>query len=311
MRVLVADDDSTTRKMVAAMLAKWGYDVVDVNSGDAAWDALQKEDAPRLAVLDWVMPGMDGVDICRKVRETVPKDRYLYLILLTAKTSRQEIVSGLEAGADDYMIKPFDPSELQVRVGIGRRIISLQEELVAAREALRFQATRDPLTGTYNRRAAYQRLLEELERAGRENKPVSVLMMDLDHFKKINDTYGHLVGDQVLKETVARIQSVIRSYDVVGRFGGEEFMVVLPNADTDIAVRVGERIRQAVSSRPIVADGQISISVTLSAGVASIGASGASADALIQSADEALYVAKRTGRNRVCCTGRSFAAECA
>ncbi len=300
MRVLVADDDSTTRKMVAAMLAKWGYDVVAVNSGDAAWDILQKEDAPRLAVLDWVMPGMEGVEICRKVRETVPKDRYLYLILLTAKTSRQEIVFGLEAGADDYMIKPFDPNELQVRVGIGRRIISLQEELVAAREALCFQAMRDPLTGTYNRWATYQRLLEELERAGRENRPVSVLMTDLDHFKKINDTYGHLVGDQVLKETVARIQSVIRSYDVVGRFGGEEFMVVLPNADTDVAVRVGERIRQAVCSRPIVADGQISISVTLSVGVASIGASRSLADALIKSADEALYLAKRTGRNCVC-----------
>ncbi|ROR01611.1 diguanylate cyclase [Desulfosoma caldarium] len=306
MKVLVADDDTTTRKMVAAMLTKWGYEVVTAASGDAAWNVLQGEDSPRLAVLDWIMPGMDGVDICRKVREEVPTDRYLYMILLTAKTSRKEIVSGLEAGADDYMIKPFDPSELQVRVGIGRRIIALHEELVAAREALRIQATRDPLTGTYNRGAAYQRLVEELDRAVRANQPLSLLMMDIDHFKKINDTYGHLVGDHVLKETVARMRSVIRSYDVVGRFGGEEFLVVLPHADTGIAVNVAERIRAAVSRHPIV-DGQVAVSVTLSAGVAT--AHGPTVpDALIQSADEALYLAKRTGRNRVCAASARCAA---
>ncbi|MGQ9671286.1 MAG: GGDEF domain-containing protein [Desulfosoma sp.] len=298
MKILVADDDSTTRRMVASMLTKWGYEVVTAPSGDAAWNVLQGEDSPRLAVLDWVMPGMDGVDICRKVREEVPTDRYLYMILLTAKTSRQEIISGLEAGADDYMIKPFDPSELQVRVGIGRRIIALHEELVATREALRVQATRDALTGTYNRGAAYQRLVEEVDRAVREKQPLSLLMMDIDHFKKINDTYGHLVGDHVLKETVARVQSVIRSYDIVGRFGGEEFLVVLPHADTDFAIAVAERIRAAVSNRPILS-GSVAVSVTLSAGVAT--ARGPSVpDALIQSADEALYLAKRTGRNRVC-----------
>lgn len=298
MRVLVADDDMTTRKMLAAMLCKWGYDVLAVDSGTAAWEALQRDDSPRLAVLDWVMPGMDGVEICQKVRQVIPKDRYLYLILLTAKTSRQEIVSGLEAGADDYMIKPFDPSELQVRVGIGRRIISLHEELVAAREALRFQATRDPLTGALNRGAVLQRLSEELDRASRDEHPVSLLMMDIDHFKKINDTYGHLVGDKVLKETVRRIQGVIRSYDIVGRFGGEEFLVVLPHAGEEIGVSVAERIRAAVSAEPIM-DGAACVSVTLSAGVATAPKTKA-VDILIQAADEALYQAKRTGRNRVC-----------
>jgi len=299
MRVLLADDDAVSRKMVTAMLRKWGYDVFAVSSGDEAWAVLQGRDAPRLAVLDWVMPGLDGVELCRKVRREMPgRDRYFYLILLTAKTSREEIVAGLEAGADDYMVKPFDPSELHVRVGIGKRILTLHEELVAAQEALRFQATRDALTGIYNRGAALKRLEEELDRARRENKPLSVLMMDIDHFKKINDTYGHLVGDTVLKEMVRRIQGVLRSYDVVGRFGGEEFVVILPNADGDIAGRVAERIRAAVSAHPVT-DGGVSVSVTLSAGVAASGTTLA-VDALIQAADEALYQAKRTGRNRVC-----------
>lgn len=299
MRVLLADDDAVTRKMVAAMLRKWGYDVFAVSSGDEAWAVFQAPDPPRLAVLDWVMPGVDGVELCRKVRrEMLGRDRYFYLILLTAKTSREEIVAGLEAGADDYMVKPFDPSELHVRVGIGKRILTLHEELVAAREALRIQATRDALTGVYNRGAALRRLEEELDRAIRECKPLSVLMMDIDHFKNVNDTYGHLVGDAVLKETVRRIQAVIRSYDVVGRFGGEEFVVILPHADGDVAVRVAERIRAAVSSRPVIHEA-VSVSVTLSAGVAAAGTAGA-VDALIQAADQALYQAKRTGRNRVC-----------
>ncbi len=299
MRILLADDDGITRKMVAAMLHKWGYEVSAVSSGDEAWAMLQGDDPPRLAVLDWVMPGLDGVDICRKVRQEISgKDRYFYLILLTAKTSREEIVSGLEAGADDYMVKPFDPSELHVRVGIGKRILTLHEELVATKEALRVQAMRDALTGTYNRGETLRRLEEETERTRRERKPLSLIMMDIDHFKKINDTHGHLVGDAVLKETVRRVQSVVRSYDVVGRFGGEEFLVILPNADGEIAVRVAERIRAAVASRPVI-DGAVSVTVTLSAGVATAEAVQA-VDALIQSADEALYQAKRTGRNRVC-----------
>lgn len=288
MRVLLADDDGITRKMVAAMLRKWGYEVLAVSSGDEAWGVLQGDDPPRLAVLDWVMPGLNGVDICRKVRgEMLGTDRYFYLILLTAKTSREEIVSGLEAGADDYMVKPFDPSELHVRVGIGKRILTLHEELVAAKEALRFQAMRDALTGTYNRAAALRRLKEELDRARRDRKPLSLLMMDIDHFKKINDTYGHLVGDAVIKETVRRMQSVVRSYDVVGRFGGEEFLVVLPNADEKIAVQVAERIRAAVSAHPVT-DDAVSVTVTLSAGVATVESASCGVDALIQSADDAL-----------------------
>ncbi len=300
MRVLLAEDDGITRKMVAAMLRKWGYEVLAVSSGDEAWGVLQGDDPPRLAVLDWVMPGLNGVDICRKVRsEMLGTDRYFYLILLTAKTSREEIVSGLEAGADDYMVKPFDPSELHVRVGIGKRILTLHEELVAAKEALRFQAMRDALTGTYNRAAALRRLEEELDRARRDHKPLSLLMMDIDHFKKINDTYGHLVGDAVLKETVRRMQSVVRSYDVVGRFGGEEFLVILPSADEKIAVQVAERIRAAVSAHPVT-DDAVSVTLTLSAGVATAESASSGVDALIQSADVALYEAKRTGRNRVC-----------
>ncbi len=299
MRILVADDDTTTRKMVSAMLRKWGYTVLTASTGDEAWAVLTSENAPRMAILDWVMPGLDGVEICRKVRrELSSRDRYLYLILLTAKTSRQEIVSGLEAGSDDYMVKPFDPSELQVRVGIGKRIIQLHKELVEAKEALRIQATRDPLTGVYNRGATLQRLDEELHRCARYGHPLSLIMLDIDHFKKINDTYGHLVGDRVLERTAATMQKSIRSYDVLGRFGGEEFLVILPNADEQVAETVAERIRSAVASRP-VSTGEAAVSVTVSAGTVT-GIGRVPVDAFIQAADQALYQAKRKGRNRVC-----------
>jgi diguanylate cyclase (GGDEF)-like protein len=302
MEILLADDDATTRKMLTAMLRRWGYGTVTAASGDEAWAILSSQEAPRMAILDWVMPGIDGVDICRRAREELSSnDRYLYLILLTARTSREEIISGLEAGADDYMVKPFDPSELQVRVGIGRRIIKLHKELVEAKEALHYQATRDPLTGVYNRGATIGRLEEELDRSKREGVPLGLIMIDIDHFKKINDTYGHLAGDIVLRKTAEIMKSVVRSYDVVGRFGGEEFLVILPKADEDIVVGVAERIRKAVGTHVISADGA-QIKVTLSAGTAT--AKGACVvDALIQAADEALYEAKRSGRDRVCRAG--------
>ncbi|SMC25784.1 response regulator receiver modulated diguanylate cyclase [Desulfacinum hydrothermale DSM 13146] len=299
MKILLADDDATTRKMLGAMLSRWGYATMTAASGDEAWAILNSENAPRLAVLDWVMPGMDGVEICRRVRsELSSSDRYLYLILLTAKTSREEIISGLEAGADDYMVKPFDPSELQVRVGIGKRIIQLHQELVEAKEALHFQATRDPLTRVYNRGATMERLHEELDRSAREGQSMGLIMIDIDHFKKINDTHGHLAGDVVLRRTAEIMTSVVRSYDVVGRFGGEEFLVLLPKVDEEILSRIAERIRAAVAAETIRAEGA-EIHVTLSAGTV-VGRKGLGVDQLIQAADEALYEAKRSGRNRVC-----------
>ena len=262
MKILVADDDRVSRHLLERALVKWGYDVVLANDGAEAWRALQQEDAPRLAILDWMMPAMDGVQICREVRKR-PEQPYTYLILLTAKTQKQDVTAGIEAGADDYLTKPFDDNELRARVRTGRRILEFQDKLIAAREALLVQATRDALTGLWNRAAILDILLRELGRAKREGISVGIVMADLDHFKRVNDTYGHLVGDEVLRETARRIRSSARLYDSVGRYGGEEFLMIFPGCDASGAKTQTERLRACVCGEPIATSGG-SISVTIS-----------------------------------------------
>ncbi len=298
-RVLVADDDRTTRAMLQAMLSRWRYEVHTASDGLEAWEILRRPDSPRVAVLDWIMPGMDGVDVCRRIRSELPADeRYIYLILLTAKTSREEIVAGLEAGADDYMVKPFDANELQVRVRIGQRIVNLQTELVAAREALRIQATHDGLTGLLNRAATLDTLHRELSRTAREEAVLGLLMIDIDHFKRVNDTYGHMVGDEVLRACARRIRASVRRYDAAGRVGGEEFLVILPGADRETVKAVAERIREHIGGAPIETE-TLHLNVTASLGGTTLQGRGVSADELIGAADRALYRAKEEGRNRV------------
>jgi two-component system cell cycle response regulator len=297
-RVLAAEDNPVFQSMLRSMLIKWGYDPVIARDGAEALRALEAKDAPRLAILDWMMPGLDGVEICRRVR-AAGREPYIYILLLTARTDSQDLVEGMDAGADDYLTKPFVAHELRVRLRAGKRILDLQSELMATREALRIQATHDNLTGISNRGAILDSLQTELSRAARERRPVAVLMADADRFKQLNDTRGHQAGDAVLHEVAHRMKSVMRQYDTVGRYGGEEFLVVLPGCDGNRALVQAERIREAISAEPFRAQGNaFGITCSLGCSWREI-ASPEDAHALIREADLALYQAKAHGRNRV------------
>ena len=290
MRILIADDDPTTLLLLEIALKEWGYEVVAVRDGSAAWDILRSADSPPLALLDWMMPALSGIELCRKVRQE-SEAPFVYLVLLTGKVNTQDIVQGMESGADDYLSKPFEEQELKVRLRAGQRIVELHD-------ALRIHATRDALTGTWNRRTILEILGREGARAAREGTPVGVIVADLDHFKQINDTLGHSGGDDVLLETSRRMSSVLRPYDAIGRYGGEEFLIVLPACDQATTVEVAERMRHVVKEAAVATStGKVSITVSLGAAIGE-GAS-IDVDELIKVADVALYRAKRSGRDRV------------
>ena len=300
MRILIADDSIVSRHLLDATLRKWGYEVVVASDGVEAWNVLQASDAPKLAILDWVMPGLTGPEVCRKVREHAKdKDTYTYLLLLTSKSLKEDLIEGMEAGADDYVTKPFDQHELKVRLRAGTRIIDLERELVAAREELREQATKDFLTRIWNRSSILDVLERELSRGTREQRPVGVVLADLDHFKLVNDTYGHFAGDAVLREFSRRMTASIRPYDAIGRYGGEEFLIVLPGCDVACTASQAERMRAALDSEPMAINEE-SRSVTCSYGATAwLPGLEANPEALIRVADRALYMAKNQGRNRV------------
>jgi two-component system, cell cycle response regulator len=296
LKVLIAEDDPISRRLLEVTLSKWGYEVFACADGWEAWQILQQPEPPSLAILDWMMPRMDGIQVCREVRKQTAEP-YVYLILLTARNQKTDIITGLEAGADDYIIKPFDANELRMRLRAGRRILDLQTELIYAREKLRERATSDSLTCLWNRAAILEILQQELERAQRADVTLSILLADLDHFKRINDTYGHLAGDVVLRETAHRMRATIRPYDRIGRYGGEEFLLVLPDCQVPGAIALAERLRLAVGGEGIaLAEGMVS--VTLSLGIATSEMAGDIPD-LLSAADAALYRAKHHGRNCV------------
>jgi diguanylate cyclase (GGDEF)-like protein len=298
MRVLIADDVPGVRRLLTMSLGDWGYEVVVCADGAEALRILLDDDPPRLAVLDWRMPHVSGPEICRRIRQRAGTP-YIYILLLTALGDEAHVVHGLQAGADDYLVKPFEARELRCRLAAGRRVLRLEAELVAGREALRVEAAHDSLTGLWNRRAIVETLERELARGARQGTAVAVIMADLDHFKRINDSHGHPAGDAVLREATRRMSGVVRAYDAIGRYGGEEFLVVCSGADERAAKLSAERLRQSMEREPFEVGGT-RITVTLSLGVASTGAAGETdALALIQAADAALYRAKRGGRNRV------------
>lgn len=296
MKVLIADDSLVMRRLLEASLASWGYDVVCVNDGEAAWDALKEEDAPPIAILDWMMPGHSGLEICRMVR-SLTRPFYTYVILLTARGLREDLVEGLGAGADDYVVKPFDKHELEVRLRAGRRIVELQSELLRAQEALREQATRDALTKIWNRRSILEILAREGDRAAREGAALGLLMVDIDHFKSINDSYGHQAGDQVLGSIAARLAGAVRSYDSIGRYGGEEFLIVVPRCSGPDLMSQANRIRESLCQEAVEIGG-ITLRITASIGASCWEAGTPVAiESLIRAADSALYQAKDAGRN--------------
>lgn len=299
MRLLLADDDPVDRAILTRWLRRWGYEVHAVADGVEALAALQMDPSIRICVVDWVMPKLDGVGVCRAIRER-QQESYVYTILLTAKTQKEDVVRGIEAGADDYIVKPCNPLELEVRLRAGRRVVELQQDLIQSREALRTEAMHDFLTGLLNRAALFEHLDKELVRVQRTGGSLCVIMMDVDYFKAINDEHGHLVGDTVLRDLARRFEGVLRTYDAVGRFGGEEFLMVLANCDSTYGQAVAERLRSHLASKKVRIDGE-ELPVTVSFGVAATESRRhVNSEALIRAADSALYRAKATGRDRVC-----------
>jgi two-component system, cell cycle response regulator len=297
-KILIADDEPLSRCVLQRLLTKWGYEVVSAEDGNAAWRILQAPDAPRIALIDWMMPGRDGADVCRELRSQRPQP-YTYILLISAIDAKDKIVEGLESGADDYLTKPFHPQELKARLRVGLRLLELEDTLIHAREAMRFKATHDMLTDVWNRGAILEILDREITRCRRECTSLGVLMVDLDHFKAINDTHGHLTGDSVLREVSRRMLAEIRSYDSLGRYGGEEFLVLLPGCQAADTVHKAEQLRLSLLGHPIdTPTGPVS--VTISVGAVSV-ANWPSDDLnqILQMADAAMYRAKTGGRNHV------------
>jgi two-component system cell cycle response regulator len=300
--ILLAEDDPVTRMLMTRFLKKAGYEVDAVANGSEALDKMTARYYPML-VTDWEMPEMDGVALCKAVRN-MQLDGYVYALLLTARDSKEHIIAGLEAGADDYLIKPVHEPELIARLNAGRRILNLEHSLRVANHRNRILSITDALTGAYNRRYLMEQLPRELERCRRYAYPLSVLMCDVDHFKKINDARGHAAGDEVLQQFVARAQKILRTNsDWVSRYGGEEFLIVLPETPHAGALHVAEKIRALISSTPFATRAGDTV-VTASFGVASTGPCGPDialkVDTLIRTADECLYRSKEEGRDRTC-----------
>ncbi len=292
MKILLVEDSAVDRQQIGAYLKEWNLDFVAVEDGAEAWNLLQKPDAPTLVLVDWVLPGLDGIQLCQRIRTLGANGTYVYAVMLTAKDRNQHLLTAMAAGADDYLAKPVDPSELKARLLVAKRILDLQQ-------SLRFAASHDFLTKLLNRAEILASLKRELSRSEREEKPVSILMADLDHFKKINDSLGHAAGDAVLRDVAERLKADLRSYDLVGRYGGEEFLIILPNCGLSVATRRADEIRCLVCKDAVVTT-FATVPLTVSIGVTAAGGTqNPTIEDLLQQADEALYIAKKNGRNRV------------
>jgi diguanylate cyclase (GGDEF)-like protein len=314
MKVLIADDSPVHRKLLEHLLVGWGYDVQLAGDGSEALAMLEGDSALRLAIVDGAMPGLTGPEICKAVR--IGNRPYVYIILLSANDQDGDIEHGFDFGADDYLCKPFKTFELRARLRVGMRILETQNELLRSRECLEFQAAHDPLTRLWNRGGILELLKTQHSRALRTAESFSVCLADLDHFKQINDTYGHLAGDEVLHAAGARMSDTLRAYDSLGRYGGEEFLAILPGCSAQIALPVAERLRKSIADQPIVSIPEAihttmsivtspePIHMTISIGVAEW-QSGMEISDLLRQADVALYRAKDLGRNRVESYGRS------
>lgn len=295
--ILLAEDSPIYRRLIEAQFKEWGFSYVLATDGKEAWKHLCRPDAPGLALLDWVLPEIDGLEICRRLRAHADKMSYTYTILLTAKSRQQEMLEAMDAGADDFLPKPFDPPELKARLLVGKRIVELQQKLVSTNEALHFAACHDFLTGLWNRAEILGFLQRELARARRDRTPVGIVLADVDHFKKVNDSFGHDSGDAVLRAVASGLDRSLREYDGVGRYGGEEFLMVIPGCDSEVTVRRANQIRESIAAQLIRTSSGL-INVTVSMGV-TVAESSANLEELVWRADKALYLAKRNGRNRV------------
>jgi len=299
MRILIADDDPMSARLMQRTLERRGYEITVVSDGRAAVRELNRHDGPKLAVIDWMMPGLNGPEVCREVRGHL-NDSYVYILLLTSKQATGDIVAGLEAGADDYLTKPFHPAELNARLLTGRRILSLEEKLVHAREAMRFRATHDSLTGLLNRPTVITRVQHALDKLQRDDTPFSLLLCDVDSFKTVNDIYGHNIGDVVLQQIGARFDDVVQQTGTVGRYGGEEFLIKLDNCGPETLAARAESIRRMVDATAIEIPGShLSVSVSIGAAAVTSEHRDLSFKDIIERTDLALYAAKAGGKNCV------------
>jgi len=304
MKALVVEDDLGTRLLIKKIVENEGYEVLEAKDGYEGWSIFQKEkDNIYIALLDWTMPKMDGIELCRRIRRT-SVTHYIYILFLTSKRSTEAIVEGLETGGDNYMTKPFAREELASRIKVAGRISLLEHKLNEANKKLHVLAITDPLTELLNRRELFKRLENEIYRASREKNYYSLIIIDIDYFKRVNDTLGHTAGDMVLIEISNRLKAALRPYDIIGRYGGEEFCVGVPGADAESRKKIAERIRTSISGKPFQI-GDNKLDITISLGLTSAIPEGRKKDishileAMIEKADLALYRAKDTGRNRV------------
>lgn len=307
MKLLLVDDSRLNLTHLQKTVTPWGYEITTAKDGLEAWKWLQDQDEPVLALVDWVMPGMNGIELCKSLQASDHR-QLRYIIMLTVRGDKEEVAIALDAGADDYITKPFHPRELQSRLQVGRRILENQyilekmtEELIEANKKLERMVTIDGLTGIANRRHFDDRYQEEWRRAVREGTSLAVIIADIDYFKRYNDVYGHLNGDECLRQVATALASVIsRGGDLIARFGGEEFAILLPNTDSVGAVVVAESLRSAINRLAIEHQGSPFKSLTMSFGLV-IGwpEQEEGPEKLLEKADKALYIAKESGRNNV------------
>lgn len=289
MRVLIADDMNSMRSMLAKVIKSMGFDVIVAADGDEAVKALQEKDID-IAIIDWEMPSLNGIEVIEWLRSS-PRTVYTHVIMITGSDADDRLITALNGGADDFISKPIKPPVLMARIRAGARIVAMRHEIMAL-------ASTDMLTGAVSRRAFFERAEQELSAARRNGRPVSILVADLDHFKKVNDTYGHKGGDAALKAFAAVCAEVLRPHDTLGRIGGEEFSILLPETTLVEALSIGERLRAAVENHPIPV-GNTVIRITTSLGVAEVDACAQSIEPALSAGDRALYRAKEKGRNQV------------
>lgn len=299
MKILIVDDDPLSLKLMERTLRNYGYEPITAKNGREAAEVLSSPGGPRLALIDWTMPELDGPGVCREVRSR-QENPYVYMLLLTSRKSSEDVVSGLEAGADDYLTKPCHPAELKARLHTGRRVLQLEDKLVEAREEMRYKATHDPLTSLWNRGGILAVLQNQRGRTSWDRKPVSLLLCDIDHFKQINDRYGHPVGDDVLQQVSSLLQNLAQPKGAVGRFGSKEFLIVLGACDAMDLRERAERIRTEINCSPFPTQkGPVHVSLSIGAITIESGGDSTGIDLYLKEADAALYRAKAAGRNRV------------
>lgn len=290
--VLIADDDKDARLLLDVYLKKFNYNIFNASNGVEALGIIKSSDIS-IALIDWMMPGITGVELCEQIRK-LDLNRYVYLIMVTGRSEKEDTIEALHRGADDYIVKPFTFQELKVRISGAERVLKLENRLKSAYQKLYDESIHDVLTGTLNRRTLMNRISDTF---GTFNTNIGIIIVDIDDFKKINDTYGHLIGDDVLREFSSIISQNLRKNDFVGRYGGEEFLIVLPELDLKESCKIAERIRLSVESE-VFNFGGISVKITASFGVAVLH-KGDDIKTSLQKADDALYDAKKSGKNRV------------